>query len=250
VPGGAHETLGVLQPTGPDAARATLAAHREALERAGLGAVWPRIVALVVQPGVEFDHLKVIEYDRTRTRELQRVLDDEPAMVFEAHSTDYQTRARLTELVQDHWAILKVGPGLTFALREALFALAAIEAELVPQERRSDLVAFMDRRMVESPGYWSGYYDGTAEEQRLARRYSYSDRIRYYWADPEVAAVQQRLFENLSAAGIPEPLLSQHLPRQYERVREAELAADPESLAIEAVRSVLRVYADACGVRR
>jgi D-tagatose-1,6-bisphosphate aldolase subunit GatZ/KbaZ len=250
VPGGAHETLGVLQPTSPDAARTTVGAHRAALERAGLAEVWPRIAALVVQPGVEFDHLKVIDYDRTRTGELQHVLDDEPAMVFEAHSTDYQTRAHLTELVQDHWAILKVGPGLTFALREALFALAAIEAELVPAADRSDLVAFMDRRMVEDPGYWSGYYDGSAEEQRLARRYSYSDRIRYYWADPEVTAVQERLFENLRTSGIPEPLLSQYLPRQYAAVREAGLTADPEPLAIEAVRAVLRDYAAACGVER
>ena len=250
VPGGAHETLGALQPTSADAARETVRAHRVALEQAGLGDVWPRIVALVVQPGVEFDHLKVIDYDRSRTGELQRVLEAEPAMVFEAHSTDYQTRTRLTELVQDHWAILKVGPGLTFALREALFALAAIEAELVPASDRSDLVAFVDRRMVESPGYWRGYYEGTDEEQRLARRYSYSDRIRYYWADPEVTAVQRRLFDNLAAHGIPEPLLSQHLPRQFAAVREAALASDPESLAIEAVRVVLRDYAAACGADR
>jgi D-tagatose-1,6-bisphosphate aldolase subunit GatZ/KbaZ len=247
VPGGAHETLGELQPTSPDAARETIRAHRAALEGAGLGEVWPRIAALVVQPGVEFDHLKVIDYDRTRTAELQQVLDDEPAMVFEAHSTDYQTRAHLADLVHDHWAVLKVGPGLTFALREALFALAAIESELVPEGARSDLVAFMDRRMVENPGYWRGYYEGSAEEQRLARRYSYSDRIRYYWADPEVIAVQRRLFDNLAAHGIPEPLLSQYLPRQFDRVRSGELPPDPETLAIEAVRVVLRDYAAACG---
>jgi D-tagatose-1,6-bisphosphate aldolase subunit GatZ/KbaZ len=250
VPGGAHETLGVLQPTSADAARETIRAHRAALEGAGLGHVWPRIAALVVQPGVEFDHLKVIDYDRTRTGELQQVLDDEPGMVFEAHSTDYQTRAHLAELVQDHWAILKVGPGLTFALREALFALAAIEEELLPEGRRSDLVAFMDRRMVEHPDYWQGYYEGGADEQRLARRYSYSDRIRYYWAHPEVAAVQGRLFDNLAAHGIPEPLLSQFLPRQFDRVRVGELPPDPESLAIDAVRVVLRDYAAACGAER
>ena len=47
-------------------------------------------------------------------------------MVFEAHSTDYQTPAALGALVQDHFAILKVGPGVTFALREALWALSDI----------------------------------------------------------------------------------------------------------------------------
>lgn len=247
VPGGAHETLGVLQPTTPSAARRTLAAHRAALDDVDLGSVWPRVIALVVQPGVEFDHLKVIDYDRALTRDLQVVLDDEPHMVFEAHSTDYQTRGHLGELVQDHWAVLKVGPGLTFALREALFALAAIEDEFVPLGERSDLVAFMDQRMVEDPGYWASYYEGGDDEQRIARRYSYSDRIRYYWAAPEVEERVGRLFSNLAATGIPEPLIGQFLPKQFTRVREGLLSPHPESLAIDAVREVLRDYSVACG---
>ena len=36
----------------------------------------------------------------------------------------------LRALVEDHFAILKVGPELTFAFREAVFALEAIEREL------------------------------------------------------------------------------------------------------------------------
>ena len=56
-------------------------------------------------------------------------------MVFEAHSTDYQTAGALRALVEDRWAILKVGPALTFALREALFALSAIEEELIAAPR-------------------------------------------------------------------------------------------------------------------
>lgn len=245
VPGGAHESLGALTPTAPGAARATIRAHRQALTEAGLAEVWPRIGALVVQPGVEFDHEKVIAYDRSRTKELQDVLGDEPSLVFEAHSTDYQTRAALTALVEDHWAILKVGPGLTFALREALFGLAAIENELV-RAGRSDFPEVLDRRMVAEPGYWQRYYGGTADQQRVARRFSYSDRIRYYLGDREVVAAQQRLFGNLRRRRIPEPLLSQYLPRQYRRVRAGEVAADPEALAIEAVRDVLRDYSAAC----
>ena len=247
VPGGAHETLGVLEPTSPEAARETLAAHRAALAERGLDEVWPRVVALVVQPGVEFDHLKVIDYEPDRTADLQRVLDDEPEMVFEAHSTDYQTRAHLSDLVRDHWAVLKVGPGLTFALREALFALAAIEDELVPAGDRSNLIEYMDQRVVDDPGYWQGYYEGTPDEQRIARRYSYSDRIRYYWAADDVVEKQDVLFANLTAHEIPEPLLSQHLPRQFTRVREGSLSSSPEDLAIDAVRNVLRDYSVACG---
>ena len=68
VPGGAHETLDALTPTSPTAARATIVAHREAFERAGLHDVWHRVVALVVQPGVEFDHVRVVDYERRRHR--------------------------------------------------------------------------------------------------------------------------------------------------------------------------------------
>lgn len=243
VPGGAHETLGRLTATPASAARHTLAAHREAFAAAGLEGVWPRVAALVVQPAVEFDHLQVIDYDRAGTRELRTVLEDEPHLVFEAHSTDYQSTAHLTELVEDHWAVLKVGPGLTFALREGLFALARIEDELLPAEARSNLPEVVDRVMRERPEYWQGYYPGTADEQRIARRYSYSDRLRYYWPDPAIEAAVQRLIDNLSAIEIPLPLVSQFLPEQYGRIRAGLLAATPHELAIDKTRDALRPYA-------
>ncbi|MBR7825134.1 D-tagatose-bisphosphate aldolase, class II, non-catalytic subunit [Actinospica sp. MGRD01-02] len=245
VPGGAHETLGRLTATPASAARHTLERHREAFSALGLDSVWPRVVALVVQPAVEFDHLQVIDYDRSGTRELRTVLEDEPHLVFEAHSTDYQTAAHLTELVEDHWAILKVGPGLTFALREALFALARIEAELLPADECSDLAEVVDEVMVARPGYWEGYYPGSPAEQKIARSYSYSDRLRYYWADAEVEAAVQRLFANLAAIEIPLPLVSQFLPEQYSRVRRGELTATPHELAIDRVRDALRTYSAA-----
>jgi D-tagatose-1,6-bisphosphate aldolase subunit GatZ/KbaZ len=130
---------------------------------------------------VEFDLERVIDYDRSATGELRRVLDDRGRLVFEAHSTDYQTLANLRALVEDHWAILKVGPALTFAMREALFALAAIENELMAEGERSELLSVVEHRMQEEPGYWEGYYPGGPAAKRLLRRYSYSDRIRYYW---------------------------------------------------------------------
>ena len=91
VPGGHQEELGELLPTPKEAARTTLETHRAAIEAAGLGDIWPRISALVVQPAVEFDHLKVVDYRSEGTVELRTVLDAEPNLVFEAHSTDYQT---------------------------------------------------------------------------------------------------------------------------------------------------------------
>ena len=193
VPGGAHETIDALTPTPPDAARATLDAHRAAFRAVGVERAWDRVMALVVQPAVEFDHVRVVDYDPSRTGALQHVLDAEPTMVFEAHSTDYQLPEALAALVTDHWAVLKVGPGLTFALREGLFALASIEDQLVPGGERSQVIDEIERVMLADPGRWERYYEGDADEQRIARRFSYSDRMRYYLPDPAIVAAVDRL---------------------------------------------------------
>ncbi|HEY3437729.1 MAG TPA: D-tagatose-bisphosphate aldolase, class II, non-catalytic subunit [Actinotalea sp.] len=245
VPGGAHEVIDLLTPTSPDAARATLDAHERAFSRAGARAAWDRVDALVVQPGVEFDAVRVVDYDRTRTTELSRVLEGRD-LVFEAHSTDYQTAERLAALVEDHWAVLKVGPGLTFALREGLFGLAAIEAELFPAGDRSALPDVVDEVMLDEPRWWKGYYEGDDDDQRIARRYSYSDRMRYYWPTHRVTDAVGRLMRNLRSRPVPLPLLSAHLPEQYERVRDGLLTTDPEALALDHVRDVCRTYDIAC----
>jgi D-tagatose-1,6-bisphosphate aldolase subunit GatZ/KbaZ len=248
VPGGAHETLGVLTPTPADRARRTIAAHREAFANADLDHVWARVIALVVQPGVEFDHLHVIPYQRDATAELRRVLDDEDHLVFEAHSTDYQRPAQLRELVEDHWAVLKVGPALTFAMREALFALALIENELIPRPCRSNLIEVVERRMLTNPEYWRDYYEGDPLAQRTARRYSYSDRLRYYWADEDVDVARWTLLANLDRVGIPMPLISQFLPYQYDRIRAGELEPVAQCLVIDRIRDAMRPYTRACRV--
>lgn len=246
VPGGSAQDIEDVLPTTADSARATLDHHRSAFDRAGLGHAWPHVLALVVQPGVEFDHRRVVAYDAAATRELQMVLDDEPTMTFEAHSTDYQTADALASLVADGWRVLKVGPGLTFAMREALFALAAIESELIPQRDRSRLPAVVDRRMMSEPGQWDRYYPGTPEEQAIARRYSYSDRMRYYWPDSEIDRAVHRLLSNLTSRGIPEAVLSAFLPGQYDRVRAGQITTDPRDLVLDRIRAVLRRYAQAC----
>jgi len=99
---------------------------------------------------------------------------------------------------------------------------------------------------VEEPHWWQGYYEGDASDQAMARRYSYSDRLRYYWPDEQVHAAQVRLLANLGAVDIPLPLLSQYLPEQYRRVRLGELALEPIALAVDRVRDVLRDYSRAC----
>ncbi|TNH95355.1 tagatose-bisphosphate aldolase subunit KbaZ [Aeromonas sobria] len=247
VPGGAHEELAELTVTTPEAARHTLEAHQQAFAQVGLAHIWPRVIGLVVQPGVEFDHTHIIDYQSAKAAPLSRMIEAYPHLVFEAHSTDYQTPEAYRQLVRDHFAILKVGPALTFALREALFSLAAIEEELVVAKACSGLRQVMEETMLDRPDFWRSHYQGNANECRLARGYSYSDRIRYYWPDARVDECYARLLTNLAAEPIPLPLLSQHLPLQYRKVRQGTLAANPHELILDQVQEVLRSYANACG---
>jgi D-tagatose-1,6-bisphosphate aldolase subunit GatZ/KbaZ len=244
VPGGAHETLEGLSVTTPEAARATIEAHRKAFARHGVDAAWDRVMGLVVQPGVEFDHHQVIDYVPSKAVALSRSIESVPGMVFEAHSTDYQTPAALEALVEDHFAILKVGPGVTFALREAFWALSDIGAELdvMPDESLKDT---MLAEMKRDPRYWSAYYLDP-ERQDFDLQFSLSDRIRYYWTAPVVERACAQLLDGLTARGIPLTLISQYLPAQYAAIREGSLKNNPRELVLDGVEQVLRHYDRAC----
>jgi D-tagatose-1,6-bisphosphate aldolase subunit GatZ/KbaZ len=244
VPGGAHETLQELAVTTPSAARATIEAHRRAFERHGVEAAWSRVVGLVVQPGVEFDHHQVLDYIRPKAVELSRSIESVPGMVFEAHSTDYQAPGALEALVQDHFAILKVGPGLTFALREVYWALSDIAAQLELTPRVSVKETLLEE-MRRSPRYWKSYYTNP-DQQAFDLQYSLSDRSRYYWSTPAVEQACADLLRALSLRGIPLTLISQYLPLQYAAIRAGQLRNDPRELVLEGVEQVLRQYDGAC----
>lgn len=235
IPGGALENEDTVAVTTPADCRATLDAFRAAFEAQGLDAAWTRVIALVVQPGVEFADESVIEYDRPAAKALTDTLADWPSLVFEGHSTDYQSRRHLREMVDDGIAILKVGPALTFALREGLFALEEIERELALLRPfpLSQFRSALDRAMLNDDKHWAAYYSGNAAQRAYARAFSFSDRARYYLPVPQVAEAVERLLSNLDRERVSLALLSQYLPRQYERVRAGNLSARSADLLID-----------------
>ncbi|MEO6298852.1 MAG: D-tagatose-bisphosphate aldolase, class II, non-catalytic subunit [Paracoccaceae bacterium] len=245
VPGGAHEELGELVVTTPQDAATTLALHKDAFAAVGLTDAYARVVGLVVQPGVEFGHANVIGYQPAKATSLSTFRDQTQGVVFEAHSTDYQTTAALTALVQGGFAILKVGPGLTFALREALYGLDQIAGWLTDYPSGS-LPSVMEGLLLDHPSDWAAYYHGTPTEQRLQRHFSYSDRIRYYWNNPKAQAAVDRLLAALAGQTVPETLISQYLPRLYPAVIAGEIAPDARALTIAAIRVALAPYSAAC----
>ena len=247
VPGGAQHALEALSVTRPEAARQTIEAHRKAFKARGLDGAFARVVGVVVQPGVEFASADVIAYQPDKARELVALLADIPGFVFEAHSTDYQPAAALNALVRDGFAILKVGPWLTFALREALYGLDAIAQVLRPAPPEESLPAAMEALMLSEPEDWRRYYGGDDDALRVQRHFSFSDRIRYYWPRPQARAAVDRLFARLGDRVIPEPLVSQYLGALYPAVAAGTLTARPRALAVAAVERVLDQYERACG---
>lgn len=237
VPGGVTEDEDITVTT-PDDVRATLAAFRSAFVDGGLEAAWARVTALVIQPGVEFGDAHVHDY--SPSRELATTIEAFPDLVYEAHSTDYQSAENLNAMVRNHYYVLKVGPWLTFALREGLFSLEMMEKELSPTQPSNFRQTLLDT-MRRDPGYWKSYYTGTPDEIERKLSFSYSDRARYYLGHPDVRRAQEVLFANL-ADRLSDGLLSQYMPFQYRAIRSGRLSATPQDLVIDRVCNILDLY--------
>ena len=250
VPGGADHPIDSLTVTTPEAALRTAAVHRQAFQAAGAERAFDRAIGLVVQPGVEFGSADVAHYDRGKARALSATLSQMPQFVFEAHSTDYQSPEALTGLVADGFAILKVGPWLTYAIRETLYGLDRIVDILLPGSGDEGLAASMERLMLAEPANWSRYYHGDKNDLRVQRHYSYSDRIRYYWPQPDAQAALRRLNERLEGRRIPETLISQFLGKLYPSVASGFVKAQAKDLQIAAVQQILDLYYSACQPQR
>ena len=245
IPGGATEAEDGISVTRSEDLRNEYELFKSAFLRQGLDDAWTRVIAVVVQPGVEFGDDQVFLYNRSNAAELiacARTLD---GIVLEGHSTDYQSARALREMREDGIAILKVGPALTYAFREALFALERIEREMnpcAPAGGYSDFSAVLDRVMCQNPGNWIKHYHGEPYRVALMRKYSLSDRSRYYLDNPEVQDATRRLFRNFNAAPCPTGLLAQFLPRQAEAIIAGTLDTAAEAIVKENIKYVLRSY--------
>ena len=243
VPGGATENEDTLAVTPPENLDATISAFRAAFLQAGLGEAYTRVIAVVVQPGVEFADNTIITYDPEKAKRLTEHVKTLP-FILEGHSTDYQPAGLLAAMRRDGIAILKVGPALTFALREALFALEGMEKDLYPFSPKGGYSCFssvLEQKLMQQPKYWERYYHGNEGELAFARRFSLSDRCRYYLEDEQIKTAIARLVQNINAKPIPFGLISQYFSAQ----KDAALACPTvtaEWLIKERIRDVIRTY--------
>ncbi len=145
-----------------------------------------------------------------------------------------------------HFAILKVGPAATFALREAIYALDLAARELPGWTPAMAVRDAMEAAMLRDPAHWQSHYGGDEARRAYLRHFGYSDRLRYYWTDPAVEAATAALFGAMDT--LPLPLVGQYFPQHLATVAEGTLAATPEALCAASVQHALAPYADACGL--
>ena len=244
IPGGSQAAVDEgVQVTKVEDFAATMNTFKDTFEKEGISDVWDRVLGIVVQPGVEEKDSGCTEYDRSKAVELAKAIRTIPDLVFEGHSTDYQTKIKLREMVEDGVAILKVGPGLTFAAREGLYALSFIEDEACNTNGKtpSNFRDVLDAEMLKNDKHWKKHYHGTDAEIALKRKYSFSDRSRYYYTTDAVKAAIDTLLDNLKD-GCPLNLLSQFMPIQYTKVREGVLKNDPKELVLDRIGNTIDEY--------
>jgi len=243
IPGGETDDMEELSVTGVERLNETIETHRQAFESEGLSNVWPKIASVVTQPGVDFSHTAVHRFEQEKASQLSTAISNFENLSFEAHSTDYQPTDALTELVDNHFFFLKVGPELTFRMREAMFSLASIEDILIPEKDRSGLIQAINHAMSENPEHWTPYYRGDNDLVTQLKHFSYSDRIRYYWTVPAVKKALEVLFSNLGRKKIPNTIVSQYF---YERdFGSSNVSA--EQLVTDHIALCISRYYKACG---
>lgn len=253
-PGGARAEEGPvgIAPTEPANARATIEAHRDAFAALGLEqTAWQRAVGLVVQPGLEFAPDHIHRFDTASPDLLSPVLEGHDGLSFEAHSTDYQYPDVFPALAQRHFAVLKVGPALTFAYRQAVYALDGVASWLAPDAPRPSIAPVMEAMMLDNPKNWAKHYAGDAATLKLLRHFSYADRIRYYWAQPQAGEAVGQLLAALDAPKPLAPVLEQYFaPEVIARAERLEARAPDwaRALIYAQVQTALVPYFACIGV--
>lgn len=243
VPGGETDDMNDLSVTTAERLNDTIETHRHAFERANLNSAWQKIASVVTQPGVDFSHTSVHNFEPHKAAHLAQQIHQFSNVTFEAHSTDYQPTAALAELVAKHFFFLKVGPELTFRMREAAFALTFIENHIVDDGKRSELIAKLQKAMNDNPEHWAPYYRGAANTIEQLQKFSFSDRIRYYWTVPEVQASLRMLYKNMSEVQLPATIVSQYFPTR----EMGSLESSAEQLITDHVELSISRYYKACG---
>ena len=246
IPGGASgEETKTLNVTRTEDFISTIDDYEKEFKKQGIEDAFNHIVGVVVQPGVEFDNDGVIEFVSEKARALSETILQYKRIIFEGHSTDYQTPYSLRKMVESGVFILKVGPALTFAYREALTGMEKILNEINGYHGFSDaLLAAMN----DNDANWQNHYVNNAKTLQIYQQYSFSDRCRYYLGDIRVKKAIEELKDRFNKSTIPLFLVHQFLPFQYCKIRDCNMKLNFDAIVDDMVSLVLDNYRYASGI--
>lgn len=246
IPGGASgQDTKTLSVTRTEDFISTVDAYEKEFKKHGFEDAFKHIVGVVVQPGVEFDNDGVVEFVAEKARALSETISQYKRIVFEGHSTDYQTPYSLRKMVESGVFILKVGPALTFAYREALTGMEKILNEINGYHGFSDaLLAAMN----DNDANWHNHYVNNEKNLQIYQQYSFSDRCRYYLGVTSVKESIEELKDKFNKSTIPLFLVHQFLPFQYCKIRDCNMKLSFDTIVDDMVSLVLDNYRYASGI--
>ena len=96
--------------------------------------------------------------------------------------------------------------------------------------------------MVKDPTQWKKHYTGSGDKIKSERKYSLSDRCRYYMPNEDVEIALNKMLNNLSNVEIPMALVSQYMHSQYIKIREGKLKLDPYELLKDRIGEYIDDY--------
>lgn len=214
--------------TSPEDLAEALTRHEAAFAEADLAGAWRRVHTMSVRFGMGFTPAHVERFDIEQPDQLSAVLRDHDRIALEAEAVDYQSARVCADLTRRNVAVLKLGPSLSFAWREALYGLSHVHAW---SEGGPHISERMEALMLADPAMWQQDGRGPAGHSRLLRHFGFTDRIRHYWskAGAELAA----LCDSMEASGLHLPLLLQYLPPET-LARAARLDLAPAQAILQA----------------
>ena len=151
------------------------------------------IFGLVIEPGMKYMHSSVTKPNFTNFTNKKNI-SKKNNFVYEAHSTDYQSKKILKQLVKNNFKFLKVGPELTYSYSRSLFFMENIEKNNF-KLKNSNIKKIIFSSMLKNRKYWEGYYEKKTPELLLNSKL---DRMRYYFNSKPVVNSIKTLKKNIN----------------------------------------------------
>ena len=111
-----------------------------------------------------------------------------------------------------------------------------------PNLELSKFIDVLDFNMVKEPKDWIKHYSGSSEKIKFDRKYSLSDRCRYYMPKEDVNFALEKMLDNLSKVEIPITLVSQYMHTQYKKIRDGKLELNPKELLKDRIGEYIDDY--------